>query len=53
MVKVGDRIVIPGVGPQASAKAPAKVAEPPKAASAPKVASAPAAPAAARPAPRW
>ena len=50
MVKVGDRIVIPGIGPQASAKdklsAPAKVVEAPKPAAAPvqKVATVPAAP---------
>ena len=46
MVKVGDRIVIPGVGPQAAAKAkpPAKAAE--AAAPAQKVATVPAAPAA-------
>jgi murein DD-endopeptidase MepM/ murein hydrolase activator NlpD len=52
MVKVGDRIVIPGVGPQASAtdqvKPPAKAAEAPKPATAPaqKVATVPATPAA-------
>ena len=52
MVKVGDRIVIPGVGPQASAKPAAqpKIAQTeapkqPAAAPAPKVASVPAAPA--------
>ena len=46
MVKVGDRIVIPGVrGPQAALKPPATVAQQPKPASAPKVASVPAAPA--------
>jgi len=42
MVKVGDRIVIPGVAPQAAATPPAKVAEAPKAVPA----AAPAAPAA-------
>ena len=48
MVKVGDRIVIPGVGPQAAAKPPAKLAEAPKPArrAAQKVATVPAAPAA-------
>ena len=44
MVKVGDRIVIPGVGPQAAApKAPAAVAQQQKPGAAPKVASIPAA----------
>ncbi len=49
MVKVGDRIVIPGVAPQAAAKpaAPASLTQAPKSPSAPKVASVPAAPAAA------
>jgi murein DD-endopeptidase MepM/ murein hydrolase activator NlpD len=42
MVKVGDRIVIPGVAPQAAVAAPVKAAEAPKAAPAPKVATAPA-----------
>jgi murein DD-endopeptidase MepM/ murein hydrolase activator NlpD len=46
MVKVGDRIVIPGVRPtQAALKPAATVAEQPKPAAAPKVAAAPAAPA--------
>jgi murein DD-endopeptidase MepM/ murein hydrolase activator NlpD len=45
MVKVGDRIVIPGVGPQAAVKPSAPLAQAPT--SAPKVASVPAAPAAA------
>jgi murein DD-endopeptidase MepM/ murein hydrolase activator NlpD len=47
MVKIGDRIVIPGVAAQASApqpaKQPAKTAEAPKPAAEPKVASVPAA----------
>jgi murein DD-endopeptidase MepM/ murein hydrolase activator NlpD len=43
MVKVGDRIVIPGVAPQAQAKPAAKTAEAPKPAAEPKVASVPAA----------
>jgi murein DD-endopeptidase MepM/ murein hydrolase activator NlpD len=50
MVKVGDRIVIPGIGAQAAAKpaaAPAQVVQAPKPANAPKVASIPAAPVAA------
>ena len=46
MVKVGDRIVIPGVrGPQAALKPAATVAQQAKPAAAPKVASVPAAPA--------
>jgi murein DD-endopeptidase MepM/ murein hydrolase activator NlpD len=51
MVKVGDRIVIPGLGSQAQAKAPAAVAQsqPPKTAPAQKVASIPAAPPVAAP----
>jgi murein DD-endopeptidase MepM/ murein hydrolase activator NlpD len=53
MVKVGDRIVIPGVAPQAAAKPaapssfPAPLTQAPKPANAPKVASVPAAPVAA------
>jgi murein DD-endopeptidase MepM/ murein hydrolase activator NlpD len=50
MVKVGDRIVIPGIGPQAAVKpsaAPAALAQAPKSPFAPKVASVPAAPVAA------
>jgi murein DD-endopeptidase MepM/ murein hydrolase activator NlpD len=43
MVKVGDRIVIPGVAPQASAKPPAKAAEVQKTEHEPKIASVPAA----------
>jgi murein DD-endopeptidase MepM/ murein hydrolase activator NlpD len=43
MVKVGDRIVIPGVAAQAQAKPAAKTAEAPKPAAEPKVASVPAA----------
>jgi murein DD-endopeptidase MepM/ murein hydrolase activator NlpD len=47
LVKVGDRIVIPGVrGTQAALKPAATVAEQPKPAAAPKVATVPAAPAA-------
>src|SRR5438034_566728 len=46
MVKVGDRIVIPGVAPQAAAKPPA-LTQAPKSPSASKVASVPAAPSAA------
>jgi len=47
MVKVGDRIVIPGVRPtQAAVKPAATVAEQPKPAATPKVATVPAAPAA-------
>jgi murein DD-endopeptidase MepM/ murein hydrolase activator NlpD len=47
LVKVGDRIVIPGVrGTQAAVKPAATVAEQPKPAAAPKVATVPAAPAA-------
>src|SRR4051812_535845 len=49
MVKVGDRIVIPGIAPQAAAKpsVPAPLTQAPKSPSAPNVASVPAAPAAA------
>jgi murein DD-endopeptidase MepM/ murein hydrolase activator NlpD len=43
MVKVGDRIVVPGVAPQAQAKPAVKTAETSKPASEPKVASVPAA----------
>ncbi|MEA3026269.1 MAG: hypothetical protein QOF91_1554 [Alphaproteobacteria bacterium] len=46
LVKVGDRIVIPGMrGQQAALKPPAAVAQQPKPAPAPKIASVPAAPA--------
>ena len=43
MVKIGDRIVIPGVAAQAQAKPAAKTAEAPKPAAEPKMASVPAA----------
>jgi len=43
LVKVGDRIVIPGIGPQAAAPKPAVLADNPKSAPAQKIATAPAA----------
>jgi murein DD-endopeptidase MepM/ murein hydrolase activator NlpD len=46
LVKVGDRIVIPGIGPQAAAPKPAVMAENPKPAPTQKIATTPAAPAA-------
>ena len=45
LVKVGDRIVIPGIGPQAAAPKPAVLADNPKPAPAQKIATTPAAPA--------
>jgi murein DD-endopeptidase MepM/ murein hydrolase activator NlpD len=45
LVKVGDRIVIPGIGPQAGVPKPAMLADNPKPAPAQKIATTPAAPA--------